>query len=161
MAVILSRTEDDGTVIYAVELTPDGKDGQSLTVRAGPVYLDGQADDPGIWIEYQSEHRNSPAEGPVLLSVESWRELVSAVERQVAENGGRRTLMGNGAVARELGVTRAAVSNWVARGVLPPELEPEWVEGHPLDVAVWRWSQLPAFRSWYEDRRNAKQKRKK
>lgn len=156
---MISRTEDDGTVVYAVEILEDGTDGQSVNVQAGVVYhTDGQADDPGIWIEYQSQHRNSDTKGPVLLSVESWRELVTAVEQQLERQGYHRTLVGNGYIARELGVKKPTVSNWVTRGILPDELTPEWVEAGSTDVAVWRRSQIPAFRTWHETHSNARQK---
>lgn len=155
---MISRTEDDGTVVYAVEVLEDGTDGQSVSVRAGAVYhAGGQDNDPGIWIEYQSQHRNSNVEGPVLLSIESWRELVTAVEQQLERRGYRRTIVGNSYIARELGVKRSTVSNWVTRDILPDELAPEWVEAGSTDVAVWRRSQVPAFRTWHERHSNARQ----
>jgi transposase len=51
-------------------------------------------------------------------------------------------------VADELGVSRSAVSNWVARDSLPEELKPEMVKGPGKGRPQWREDQLPGLRSW-------------
>lgn len=51
-------------------------------------------------------------------------------------------------VADELGVSRSAVSNWVARDSLPEALKPEMVKGPGKDRPQWRIDQLPGLRSW-------------
>jgi hypothetical protein len=55
-------------------------------------------------------------------------------------------------IARELGIRPAAVTNWIARGILPAHLLPDWVDHGDSVTPVWRASALPAFRSWYGDR---------
>jgi len=51
-------------------------------------------------------------------------------------------------VARYLGVTSAAVSNWVRRESLPPELRPRMIKGPVRNRPAWRESQLPGLREW-------------
>lgn len=55
------------------------------------------------------------------------------------------SLISGATVARRLGITRSAVSNWLKRDVLPHDLQPERVQGgHP----VWRESQLSGLQEW-------------
>lgn len=49
-------------------------------------------------------------------------------------------------IADQVGVTRAAVSNWVKRGALPEDLRPEMALG---GGPVWRESQVPGLRAWH------------
>jgi hypothetical protein len=54
----------------------------------------------------------------------------------------------NGArVARELGISRSAVSNWHKRGSLPEHLRP--MDNGPGFVPLWPKSKLPELREWY------------
>lgn len=83
--------DDGGPEVYAVEAADGYCHRQSLHVRVGPVfYHDGEAREPGIWIEYQVEHEKSSMTGPVLLTPEVWRELNQAVELRIRFYG-RRT----------------------------------------------------------------------
>jgi hypothetical protein len=61
--------------------------------------------------------------------------------------------VGSAYIAHYLGCTNPAVSNWLARGVLPFELMPvAWVR-HPDkgNQPLWRHTQLPLFKEWYND----------
>lgn len=53
---------------------------QALWIRVGPVFGNGVRETNGIWISYQESIRNSPLQGPFLMSVETWRELNRIIE---------------------------------------------------------------------------------
>jgi hypothetical protein len=60
-------------------------------VRVGPVYDDDTVrSEPGVWIEYMPEHMNSMCMGPLLLSPQTWHELVSAVNSRLSRRSGWR-----------------------------------------------------------------------
>jgi len=75
--------DDDGLSpeVHAVEA---GDDPQALCVRVGPVfYPEGQAREPGVWVEYQEHHNRGPLTGPVLITPQVWQQLNRAVMRRL------------------------------------------------------------------------------
>jgi hypothetical protein len=75
------RIVEDGTIMQIVE-----SEGQMVGVRVGSVFRkDGEAKEPGIWIEFQELYMHSPMHGPLLLSKSTWRELNEYVESALAE----------------------------------------------------------------------------
>ncbi len=58
------RLDDDGgPEVHAIEA---GKDPQALVVRVGPVfYPEGEAKEPGVWIEYQDHYNRAGCCGAV------------------------------------------------------------------------------------------------
>jgi len=76
--------DDGGPEVAAIEAATGDCKPQALCVRVGPVFFqDGEAREPGIWVEYQEAWMASPLCGPVLLTPEVWRELNKAVERRL------------------------------------------------------------------------------
>lgn len=64
--------------------------------------------------------------------------------------GPAREYIGAGVIARELGVTRAAVTNWKNRGI-PGMPAPAAVIRHEKKRDyVWLPSSLPAWKEWHE-----------
>jgi hypothetical protein len=81
--------DDGGPGVFAVE---EAQIPQSLFVRVGPVYDDDNIPrrEPGVWIEYMPEYNNSTYMGPLLLSPQTWHELVSAVNSRLSRRSGWR-----------------------------------------------------------------------
>lgn len=78
-----SELIDDGSSQFVVT-ERDGE--QALWVRVGMVFSDNQREkDPGIWIEYQPKYMASSLQGPLLFSVDTWCQLVKAVDAKIKE----------------------------------------------------------------------------
>lgn len=80
-----SYLDDDGSSqMVVIDNGPEST--QALWVRVGPVYHGTEIQDkPGVWIEYQPRHMESKLEGPVLISVDTWIELATAVNERIAK----------------------------------------------------------------------------
>lgn len=66
-------------------------------------------------------------------------------------------------LARELSVTPAAVSNWLARGVLPSYCKPvteAWSAKNKCTY-LWRASQLFALREWHMSKPEVKDRKRR
>lgn len=95
--------DDGGPEMVAVESPDSLGHKQSLHVRVGPVYDGGGLrDEPGVWVEYQQEHRKSVPAGPILLTPKVWRELAAGVEERLLKLCGPAT-SGQTANAEERG----------------------------------------------------------
>jgi hypothetical protein len=85
-----ARLEDDsGPGVYAVE---EADTPASLFVRVGPVYdgVTGQLRrQPGVWIEYMTEHMNSSCSAPMLLTPQVWYQLAKAVDKRLQRRSRR------------------------------------------------------------------------
>jgi hypothetical protein len=81
---------DGGPEVHAIEGRDSQGHRQSLHIRVGPVFQgNGQAAEPGIWVEYQEEHMKSLLSGPVLLDIATWRRLNEAVEYRLQKKNFR------------------------------------------------------------------------
>lgn len=81
----MSNLDDDGFLsgeFLAIEDPDSTGHKQALWVRVGPAYRE-DGNTLGVWISYQKEHMKSSLEGPVLLDIQTWRELNEAVEKRL------------------------------------------------------------------------------
>lgn len=68
-------------------------------------------------------------------------------------------LYSGSAIAARYGVSRAAVSNWLRRDIMPERCKPARVRtGGNRNWPMWRESQLPALDEWYAEFRERKGK---
>ncbi len=98
------------TAWTAVEAAGEDEPPQALIVRVGPVfYHDGQAKEPGVWVEYQENYMASLPQGPVLFTPAAWRELSRAVNRHLDRRmPSRWRYLGGLFKGRKLGRTKLA-----------------------------------------------------
>ena len=75
--------DDGGAEVVAVE---EAAQPGALWVRVGPVWEGEQVrGEPGVWVDYQKIHLQSPLSGVLLFTPAVWRQLAAAVEARLTE----------------------------------------------------------------------------
>jgi len=92
-----SYLDDDGGLSsdFVVIEAPDSTGHkQALWAAVRPVWHGDQpSEEPVVQVCYQRDSMGSPLEGPLFLSLDTWRKLNQAVERRIAERK-RKAIIG-------------------------------------------------------------------